>query len=140
MGIRLKCELWIGDLSTHRLHGSGLGRSAREIVDILYDTVRGYWLALERGTPGEVYNVGSGRTRTIASMLDVLLEHSSVDVEVRPDPSRMRPSDVKVLHADPAKFMAATGWQPRIPFEQTMRDLLEYWRSRVTGGKVWQLL
>ncbi len=52
----------------------------------------------------------------------------------------MRPSDVKILHACCDRFREATGWAPQIPFRQTMGDLLEYWRARVTGGKVWQLL
>lgn len=95
------------------------------------DFVRAYWLALEKGIPGEVYNVGSGVTRTVQSMLDLLLSMSSVSIEVRADPMRMRPSDVRILWSNPEKFKAQTGWEPEIPFEQTMRDLLDYWRERV---------
>jgi len=104
--------------------------SKRDWTDVR-DTVQGYWLALERGEPGDVYNVGSGVTRTCAEMLDVLLSHSTHRVEVRVDPSRLRPSDVKILWSDSSKFMAQTGWEPRIPFDVTMRDLLNYWRSRL---------
>jgi GDP-4-dehydro-6-deoxy-D-mannose reductase len=100
------------------------------------DVVRGYWLALEKGTPGEVYNIGSGTTRTIQSMLDVLLSLSPVEIEVRRDPARLRPSDVPVLWADDAKFRAQTGWEPRVPFEQTMQDLLDYWRQRVNSSRI----
>jgi GDP-4-dehydro-6-deoxy-D-mannose reductase len=60
-----------------------------------------------------------------------LLSFSKVKIEVRQDPARLRPSDVKILWADPSKFQACTGWEPKIPFEQTMRDLLDYWRARV---------
>jgi len=95
------------------------------------DIVRGYWLALEKGEPGEVYNIGSGVPRTIGEMLDALLALSRVNVEIRPDPLRMRPSDVPILWADCTKFKAQTGWEPQIPFEQTMEDLLNYWRERV---------
>lgn len=104
--------------------------SKRDWTDVR-DTVRGYWLALERGKPGDVYNVGSGTTRTCAEMLDVLLSHTDHRVEVRVDASRLRPSDVKILWADSSKFTAQTGWKPEIPFETTMRDLLDYWRARL---------
>ncbi len=95
------------------------------------DFVRAYWLALEKGVPGEVYNVGSGVTRTVQSMLDLLLSMSSISIEVRTDPTRMRPSDVRILWSNSDKFKAQTGWEPKIPFEQTLRDLLDYWRERV---------
>ena len=104
--------------------------SRRDWTDVR-DTVRGYWLALEKGAPGEVYNVGSGICRSIGEMLDVLLGLTSVRVDVRQEASRMRPSDVKVLWADVGKFRAATGWEPEIPFETTLRDLLDFWRARV---------
>lgn len=104
--------------------------SKRDWTDVR-DTVRAYWLALEKGEPGEVYNVGSGTCWSIGEMLDVLLTHTSAQVEVRQEASRMRPSDVKILWADVAKFRAATGWAPEIPFTTTMRDLLDYWRARV---------
>ena len=93
--------------------------------------VRGYWLALEKGLPGEVYNVGSGVTRRIGDMLNILLSLSNNHIELRQDPARLRPSDVKILWADITKFHRQTGWEPVIPFEQTMRDLLDYWRARV---------
>jgi GDP-4-dehydro-6-deoxy-D-mannose reductase len=95
------------------------------------DTVRGYWLALEKGEPGEVYNVGSGTTRTVREMMNILLGMSTVKIEVRQDPGRLRPSDVRILWSDISKFRAQTGWQPTIPFSKTMQDLLDYWRERV---------
>jgi GDP-4-dehydro-6-deoxy-D-mannose reductase len=95
------------------------------------DMVRAYWLALEKGTPGEVYNVGSGRAHKVREMLDMLLKESRVEVEVRQDPARMRPSDVELLMGDASKFRRATGWEPTIPFERTMADLFEYWRERL---------
>jgi GDP-4-dehydro-6-deoxy-D-mannose reductase len=104
--------------------------SKRDWTDVR-DTVRGYWLALEKGVPGEVYNVGSGICRSCREMLDVLLTHTDRQIEVRVDPSRLRPSDVPLLWADPSKFQRQTGWCPEIPFETTMRDLLDYWRRRV---------
>ena len=95
------------------------------------DMVRAYWLATERGEPGEVYNVGRGTCIAVGDMLDVLLSHSSVDIAKEQDPSRMRPSDVRLLWANVDKFKKATAWEPVIPFDQTMADLLNYWRERV---------
>ena len=104
--------------------------SKRDWTDVR-DIVRAYWLALEKGTPGEVYNLGSGSTQRVGDMLDLLLSMSTVKIEVRQDPARLRPSDVKILWADASKFRAQTGWEPTIPFRQTMSDLLDYWRERV---------
>ena len=95
------------------------------------DTVRGYWLALDKGMPGEVYNVGSGVTRTVREMMETLLSLSTTKIEVRQDPARLRPSDVRILWSDITKFRQQTGWEPTIPFTRTMQDLLDYWRERV---------
>ncbi len=104
--------------------------SQRDWSDVR-DIVRAYWLSLETGVAGEVYNVGSGTARSLQEMLDTLLSLSGHEVAVERDPSRMRPSDVRLLHCDYSKFNQATGWNPTIPFEQTMHDLLNYWRSCV---------
>jgi GDP-4-dehydro-6-deoxy-D-mannose reductase len=93
--------------------------------------VRAYWLSTERCTPGEVYNVGRGECIRIGDMLKILLSHTAADIEVKQHPNRMRPSDVKLLWANVDKFKMATGWEPEIPFEQTMADLLAYWRERL---------
>jgi GDP-4-dehydro-6-deoxy-D-mannose reductase len=92
---------------------------------------RAYWLALERGEPGEVYNICSGRGYKIRDVLDILLGLAHSKVEVREDPARLRPSDVQVLLGDCARFRRVAGWEPTIPFETTLKDLLEYWRQRV---------
>jgi GDP-4-dehydro-6-deoxy-D-mannose reductase len=95
------------------------------------DTVVGYYLALEKGRPGDVYNVATGKGYRIREMLDTLLSFSKVKIEVKPDPKRMRPSDVELLVGDATKLKAETGWEPKYGFEQTMKDLLDYWRARV---------
>ena len=102
----------------------------RDFTDVR-DIVTGYWLALEKGEPGDVYNLGSGKDMTIQSLLDRLLELTSSEIEVRKDPARMRPSDVMILRADISKFRDRTGWEPKIPFEKTLEDLLSFWRERV---------
>jgi len=95
------------------------------------DIVEAYWLSLEKGEPGEVYNIGSGVSRPIREVLDTLLSLSRVKVRVEVDPRRLRPSDVPILLADSSKFIARTGWKPRLPFRQTLSDLLDYWRGHV---------
>jgi GDP-4-dehydro-6-deoxy-D-mannose reductase len=99
----------------------------RDFTDVR-DMVKGYWLALERGERGEVYNLCSGKDYSIRQVLDLLLGMTKVKIEVRVDPRRLRPSDVPVLRGDASKFHAATGWMPTIPFERTLADTLEFWR------------
>ena len=63
-------------------------------------------------------------------MLEKLLSHSRAKIKIQEDPARLRPSDVPRLRGDCSKFRRDTGWTPRIPFEQTLKDMLEYWRAR----------
>lgn len=102
----------------------------RDFTDVR-DMVRAYWLSLEKGEEGEVYNLGTGKTYSIKEVLDMLLSLSQVDVKITVDPDRLRPSDVPVLLSDSSKFVKLTGWEPRIPFSQSLQDLLEFWRERL---------
>ena len=102
----------------------------RDFTDVR-DIVKAYLLAVLKGKPGEVYNLCTEKTYTIKAVLDILLKESKVNIEIRQDPLRMRPSDVLVLRGNSSKFREATGWRPEIPFEQTAVDLLNYWRERV---------
>lgn len=102
----------------------------RDFTDVR-DVVRAYLLAVEKAVPGEDYVIASGKTWRIGDMLNKLIEISGVKVKIEQDPERMRPSDVPVLLGDNTKFKQATGWQPEIPFEQTLKDLLDYWRAKV---------
>jgi GDP-4-dehydro-6-deoxy-D-mannose reductase len=104
---------------------------ARRDFSDVRDIVRGYWLSLEKGEPGDVYNLGSGKAITIQQLLDLILTMSDVRIEVRQMPERMRPSDVQLLLCDFSKFNRVTGWKPEIPLEKTVKDLLDYWRERV---------
>ena len=109
-------------------------KPTRDYSDVR-DIVRGYWALLDRGEPGDVYNLCSGRPWTIQQVLDFLLAESrSKSISVETDPARLRPSDVMVLDGDPSKIRNATGWAVEIPFEQTLRDLLAYWRQRITSS------
>jgi GDP-4-dehydro-6-deoxy-D-mannose reductase len=77
-----------------------------------------------------VYNVCSGRGVRVGDILRRLIDLAGVQVEVRQDPGRFRPSDIPVLIGDNRRLRAATGWEPRIGLDQTLRDLLEDWRER----------
>jgi GDP-4-dehydro-6-deoxy-D-mannose reductase len=107
--------------------------AVRDFSDVR-DTVVGYYLALEKGKPGDVYNVATGKGYKIREMLDILLGLAKVKVETKPDPKRMRPSDVELLLGDATKLRKETGWEPKYKFEQTMKDLLDYWRARTANG------
>ncbi len=100
----------------------------RDFTDVR-DTVKGYWLSLEKGRPGAVYNICSGKAYSIREILDMLIELSGVEVEVKSDPARMRPSDVPILEGDNSAFKKDTGWKPEIPIKDTLKDLLEFWRE-----------
>ena len=102
----------------------------RDFTDVR-DVVRAYWLSLEKCEAGGVYNIGSGNTYAMSEVVEMLMAMSDVDIKTQADPKRMRPSDVPILLSDSSKFRAATGWEPKIPFRQSLEDLLNYWRERV---------
>jgi len=102
----------------------------RDFTDVR-DMVRGYNLALEKGIPGERYNICSGKGYKIKEVLDMFLEMTDKKIELENDPERMRPSDVPILIGDNSRFREQTGWKPEIAFEKTLRDLLDYWRNQI---------
>ena len=102
----------------------------RDFSDVR-DIVKAYLLAEEKCDNGEIYNICSGKAWAISEVLDMLIKMSNVKVDVKQDPSRLRPSDVPNLVGDYTKFKEKTGSKPEISFEITLRDLLDYWRERV---------
>jgi len=105
--------------------------AVRTVADVR-DAVRAYHMLLTVDPqPGEVYNIGGTHTCTVRHILDALFDAAGYRCEVRVDPARLRPLDADHQIPDCAKFMDHTGWKPEIPFEQTMADLLAYWRERV---------
>lgn len=98
------------------------------------DVVKAYWLAATKCPMGEVYNICSEKVIKVSDVLSILLGMSKVRVEVKQDPNRMRPSDVPILLGSCEKFRWDTAWEPTIPFETTLRDLLDYWRQRTSEG------
>jgi GDP-4-dehydro-6-deoxy-D-mannose reductase len=104
--------------------------AVRDFTDVR-DVVRAYWLALTAGEPGQVYNIGTGAGHTIEELLDLLLGFCATAIRIEPDPTRMRPSDVPVSVSNSSRLRRATDWQPRIPFRDSLHDILEDWRERV---------
>jgi len=104
----------------------------RDFTDVR-DIVSAYWLATEKCQPGDVYNISAGNCYSIQEVLAKLISLSTVkDIQVVKDMARLRPSDVPILQGDSSKFRAATGWQPKIDYlNQTVEDMLNYWRERV---------
>ena len=102
----------------------------RDFTDVR-DVVRGYRLLAEKGAPGEVYNLGTGRGTKIADALGALAALAGRPVEVYVDPARVRPVDQPLLVADPSKLRDATGWEPRFSIERTLADMLEFWRAAI---------
>ena len=102
----------------------------RDFTDVR-DMVRAYWLAVQRGEPGEAYNICSGKAISIKELLDKLLAMSRKDIEIRQDPKKLRPSDVPLLVGNSTKFREKTGWKLGIPFEKTLQDTLDYWRKEL---------
>ena len=94
---------------------------------------RAYIALLRRGVSSTLYNVSSGTTRVMRSVLDALVARARVQVRVETDPALMRPSDTPIVLGDPTRLREATGWRPEVSFDQTLDDLLTYWRSITTA-------
>lgn len=106
----------------------------RDFTDVR-DMAAAYELAARRGQVPQAYNIGAGRCVSVRWLLDTLLALAERDIAVEPDPARMRPADVPRVVSDCRRFHDHTGWRPRIPLEQTLHDVLEYWRSRVLSSE-----
>jgi GDP-4-dehydro-6-deoxy-D-mannose reductase len=111
-------DMETGDLSSHR-----------DLTDVR-DMVQAYIRLLENGRAGEVYNAGAGHAVLMQDVLDRLLRLAQVQVAVRSRRDPRRPAEKNVTFADTSKLRGETGWQPRIPLDQTLADTLNYWRNR----------
>ncbi len=109
-------------------------QAKRDFTDVR-DMVRAYHLAVLQGEPGQVYNIGSGTAHSIEEILSLFIDLCRVPVQVRVDPERLRPADVPVIACDSGRFRRRTGWEPRIPLEQSLEDVLNYWREQVGGER-----
>jgi len=102
----------------------------RDITDVR-DTVRAYRLLVERGRPHQPYNVCRGEAYRVGDLLDSLIRQARVRIEVKTDPALLRPNDNPVVLGDASRLQRDTGWAPRIPIDDTLRDLLAYWRRQL---------
>lgn len=114
-------------LQSELLHGNL--DSVRTIVDVR-DAMRAYWEALLHCKPGEVYNIGGTATMTVGEVLKRLIAMASKPIPTRLDPALLRPADVTLQIPNVERFVAATGWKPRYSFDESLAQLLEYWRRR----------
>jgi GDP-4-dehydro-6-deoxy-D-mannose reductase len=109
--------------------GVGNLSARRDFLDVR--DVAAAYLALARlGAAGEAYNVCSGKAVALQTLRDGLLANAKVGIDVERDPALDRPVDVPELRGDPTRLQAATGWRPEIPLEQTLLDVLAYWRAK----------
>jgi len=105
---------------------------ARRDFSDVRDVVRAYRLLMEKGTPGEAYNIGAGRTRSVREVVDTLLHHASAPIQAIDEaPTESGINANAGFHVDTMRLFQATGWQAEIPFEQTLLDVLNDWRQRI---------
>lgn len=102
----------------------------RDYTDVR-DIVRAYRLLIERGKPGEIYNVCSGSTTSGHEILEGLLKNAPTDIKTEKDPSLLRPTDKPEIYGSNEKIKNDTGWEPEIPLERTLNETLDYWRSKI---------
>jgi GDP-4-dehydro-6-deoxy-D-mannose reductase len=105
--------------------------SRRDITDVR-DTVRAYRLVVAHGKPGRPYNVCSGHAYCIRDLLETLLRASRTAIRVEVETDRLRPSDNPVITGNRTRISTETGWEPRIPINRTLEDLLDYWRLQTS--------
>jgi GDP-4-dehydro-6-deoxy-D-mannose reductase len=101
----------------------------RDIMDVR-DTVRAYRAMMQSAHPGEIYNVCSGRPVPVKVLINLFVRQAKVPIRIEQDPARFRPNDTPLLLGDMSRLHRDTGWTPQIPLEQTVDDLLAYWRSQ----------
>jgi len=126
---RQLCEIRAG-LREAVLHVGNLD-VRRDFTDVR-DVCNAYIALLERGRAGEVYNVCSGESISLREALERMRRIAGVDVTIEVDPERLRPVDMPELRGDAAKIRRDTGWEASIPFDETLRSLIEYWQDRVS--------
>ncbi len=103
----------------------------RDFTDVR-DVVRAYRALARQGDPGSVFNICSGHDVAISDVARRLLALAGTELRMEPDPALVRPVDVPVLLGSPARLQAVTGWKPEIPLDDTLADVLDWWRRRLT--------
>lgn len=112
------------------LHVGNLS-AKRDFTDVR-DVVHAYSLLIQKGIPGETYNIGSGHAVSIQELLNTILSLSNSEISVSTDPARLRPSDIPIIEADLSKLQETIDWHPEISLTQTLLETLNYWRKNLT--------
>jgi GDP-4-dehydro-6-deoxy-D-mannose reductase len=133
--VGLACSSFAHQIAMAEKHGdtelsTGNLDAQRDFVDVR-DAVRAFALAAEKGVPGQVYNVCSGRAVKIQTCLDEMISMSSQQIKVKVDAGRIQKNDVPIQIGNAEKIKTATGWHPQIPLKQSLSDLLNDWRQRI---------
>jgi GDP-4-dehydro-6-deoxy-D-mannose reductase len=113
-----------------RIHDSGARRDFTDVRDV----VRAYELLIEKGQPGEAYNVASGRTITVRQIVSILVSFCSRPIQISEKHDDVVPGNIANLYGSPRKLCRATGWKPRYNMRQTLRELFEYWKQLSSQG------
>lgn len=100
----------------------------RDFTDVR-DMVKAYWLAIQKGTPGEVYNICSEKAISIKEILEKFLSMSNRNIQVKQDSDRLRPHDSPILLGNSTNFKKRTGWKPEIQLDETLKSIVDYWRN-----------
>ena len=139
------CSDWarqIALIEKYKAHDDAPASSAKPVIRVgnlalrrdysdVRDVVHAYAMLMAKGKAGEVYNVCSGRAVSLEWILKKLLSYSRRKIAYAVDPTRIRKVDIPYLAGANGKLREATGWTPRVPLDQTLRDILDYWRARV---------
>lgn len=133
--VDLACSSFARQIALAELHSdtelsTGNLDAKRDFVDVR-DAVRAFVLAAEKGEPGQVYNVCSGRAVKIQTCLDEMISLSSRQIKVKVDAGRIQNNDVPIQIGNAEKIELDTGWHQQIPLKQSLSDLLNDWRQRV---------
>lgn len=102
----------------------------RDFLDVR-DVVRAYTKLIQFGKSGETYNVGRGQAVKISEVLNIILKNSNKEINVEIDKNKLRPLDVPIIEPSIGKIYRATGWKPEIPLEESIKDILTYWRKNI---------
>lgn len=124
LGIRKEPSIQLGELSLYR-----------DYLDVR-DVASAYVKVLESGGSREIYNVASGKARSLREMVDHLVEISGLDVQLVFDLQRKRSVEIPAVIGSSQKLCDATGWEPEFSLEDTFRDLLKAWRESLPAGQV----
>ncbi len=115
----LRKEVSTGDLSIKR-----------DIIDVR-DMVKAYLLAVQKGKPKDIFNICGGKSFSLKEILDKIISMSSKPIPIKAEPGKIRKQDIPHILGDNSKFCKATGWKPRIPLEQTLKEMVRGWRRKL---------